>query len=212
MLHPVDLYRLWLNVRNFIGCLWMYAGFPLWCDDFQGDYCLDMKFLVFLTAWRDCLCPWHFFKYTPRKVTWQWKIHRLKMYFLWTLGIFQCHVSFQGVQSSWNRNISIFTKPPHLRNWGLGKTIRCEATTARVWLLAPSCLWDGHQTNSSATCYHTPLQLVVYWCVLGLLVQKEYGIFWPHRWYYMTMTIKWFSPQNLPIHCTINTPDFIDPP
>ena len=32
---------------------------------------------------------------TPRKLTWQWKIHLLKMYFLLKMGIFQCHVSFQ---------------------------------------------------------------------------------------------------------------------
>ena len=32
----------------------------------------------------------------PRKLTWQWKIHHLKMYFLLNMGIFQCHVSFQG--------------------------------------------------------------------------------------------------------------------
>ena len=32
----------------------------------------------------------------PRKLTWQWEIHHLKMYFLLKLGIFQCHVSFQG--------------------------------------------------------------------------------------------------------------------
>ena len=31
-----------------------------------------------------------------RKLTWQWNIHHLKMDFLLKLGIFQCHVSFQG--------------------------------------------------------------------------------------------------------------------
>ena len=30
----------------------------------------------------------------PRKLRWQWKIHRLKMYFLLKIGIFQCHVFF----------------------------------------------------------------------------------------------------------------------
>ena len=28
----------------------------------------------------------------PRKLTWQWNIHHLKMYFLLKIGIFQCHV------------------------------------------------------------------------------------------------------------------------
>ena len=33
----------------------------------------------------------------PRKLTWQWKTHHLKMYFLWLkMEMFQCHVSFQG--------------------------------------------------------------------------------------------------------------------
>ena len=32
----------------------------------------------------------------PRKLTWQWKIHHLKMYSLLEMGISQCHVSFQG--------------------------------------------------------------------------------------------------------------------
>ena len=32
----------------------------------------------------------------PQKYVIQWKIHHLKMYFLLNIGIFQCHVSFQG--------------------------------------------------------------------------------------------------------------------
>ncbi len=32
----------------------------------------------------------------PRKLAWQWKIHHLKLYFLLKMGMFQCHVSFQG--------------------------------------------------------------------------------------------------------------------
>ena len=36
----------------------------------------------------------------PKKLTWQWKIHHLKMYFLLKMGIFQCHVSFQGCKST----------------------------------------------------------------------------------------------------------------
>ena len=31
-----------------------------------------------------------------RKLTWQWKIHHLKMYFLLKTGILRCHVCFQG--------------------------------------------------------------------------------------------------------------------
>ena len=34
--------------------------------------------------------------YPPIKLTWQWKIHHQKMYFLLKIGIFRCHVSFQG--------------------------------------------------------------------------------------------------------------------
>ena len=32
----------------------------------------------------------------PGKLTWQWKIHVLKMYFILRMVIFQCHLSFQG--------------------------------------------------------------------------------------------------------------------
>ena len=32
----------------------------------------------------------------PRKLTWQWKMQHLKMCFLLKIGIFQCHVGFQG--------------------------------------------------------------------------------------------------------------------
>jgi len=31
-----------------------------------------------------------------RKLTWQWKTHHLKMYFLVKIDIFQCHARFQG--------------------------------------------------------------------------------------------------------------------
>ena len=34
-------------------------------------------------------------------LTWQWKIHHLKMYFPLNIGIFQCHVSFQGRTYAW---------------------------------------------------------------------------------------------------------------
>ncbi len=39
------------------------------------------------------------------KLTRQWKIHHLKMYFLLNMGIFQCHVSFPGC-NSFNRSMS----------------------------------------------------------------------------------------------------------
>ena len=48
-----------------------------------------------------CLCFWVrvcFFSSifaTSQKLTWHWKIHHLKMYFLLKTGTFQCHVSFQ---------------------------------------------------------------------------------------------------------------------
>ncbi len=35
-------------------------------------------------------------KLPPRKLTWQWKHNHLKMHFLLKIGIFQCHVRFQG--------------------------------------------------------------------------------------------------------------------
>ena len=35
----------------------------------------------------------------PRELTWQWEILHLKMYFLLKIGIFQCHVSFQGCKN-----------------------------------------------------------------------------------------------------------------
>ena len=45
---------------------------------------------------------------TPRKPTWQWKIHHLKMCFLLKMEIFQCHVSFQGC------NQLLFKCPHHV--------------------------------------------------------------------------------------------------
>ena len=38
----------------------------------------------------------------PRKLTWQWTIHHLKMYFRFRIWIFQCHVSFQGCTYSYS--------------------------------------------------------------------------------------------------------------
>ena len=40
---------------------------------------------------------------SPRKLTWQWTIHHLKMHFLLKIGIFQCHVSFQGCSYSFKK-------------------------------------------------------------------------------------------------------------
>ena len=40
--------------------------------------------------------------YHHRKLKWQWKIHHLKIYFLLNMGIFQCHVTFQGCIFHWN--------------------------------------------------------------------------------------------------------------
>ena len=50
------------------------------------------------SAWRLINIPiWSsIWGYSPRKQTWQWNIHHLKMYFLLNMGIFQCHGSFQG--------------------------------------------------------------------------------------------------------------------
>ena len=36
-----------------------------------------------------------FYEVPSRKLTYHWKIHHLKMYFLLNMGMFQCHVSFQ---------------------------------------------------------------------------------------------------------------------
>ena len=43
----------------------------------------------------------------PRKLTDQRKSHHLKMYSLWKIGIFQCHVSFQGCNSRPEINPSV---------------------------------------------------------------------------------------------------------
>ena len=53
----------------------------------------------------------------PRKLTWQWKINHLKIYFLLKMGMFHCHVYFLGVyllnyQPFWN----IFPQPPNGRH------------------------------------------------------------------------------------------------
>ena len=46
----------------------------------------------------------------PWKLTWQWRIHHLKMYFLVKMVIFQCHVSFQGCnifELGWNHQLDL---------------------------------------------------------------------------------------------------------
>ena len=46
----------------------------------------------------------------PWKLTWQWRIHHLKMYFLLNIVIFQCHVSFQGCnifELGWNHQLDL---------------------------------------------------------------------------------------------------------
>ena len=48
----------------------------------------------------------------PWKLTWQWKIHHLKMYFLLKIGIFQCHVSFQGIRCLKSPKISWWKQFP----------------------------------------------------------------------------------------------------
>ena len=63
----------------------------------QSHY--SVKQIVVLVSQR---CGHHFqgrlntINIPPRKRTWQWNIHHLKMYFLLNMGIFQCHLSFQG--------------------------------------------------------------------------------------------------------------------
>ena len=45
---------------------------------------------------------WGYFPPPKKKLTWQWNIHHLKMYFLLNIGIFQCHVSFHGRKPSYH--------------------------------------------------------------------------------------------------------------
>ena len=59
-----------------------------------------------VSGWRkggcvDGFCRKWMYPFPPKKnkLTWQWKIHQLKMYYCisyWKWGIFQCHASFQG--------------------------------------------------------------------------------------------------------------------
>ena len=64
--------------------------FRTWRSYFKGDMFFLVPWYVRLQRLVDKEQP------TPRKPKWQWKIHHLKMYFLLKMGIFQCHVSFQG--------------------------------------------------------------------------------------------------------------------
>ena len=56
----------------------------------------------------------------PRKLTWQWKVHRLKMYFLLKMVIFQCNVSFWGVNLRW----AAFQRTPTWVNLAAANRVR----------------------------------------------------------------------------------------
>ena len=75
----------------------------------------------FLRRWREnpkrikfCKSARNFWGLDPWKLTWQYKTHHLKMYFLFNMGIFHCHVSFLGVRffsknhSEPKKNVVIF--------------------------------------------------------------------------------------------------------
>ena len=89
----------------------MYKPTPFFrslCPLFSG-FCSLIGGLPVLQAceWMEegRMCRWFLqevdvpFSPKKNKLTWQWKIHQLKMYYCisyWKWGIFQCHASFQG--------------------------------------------------------------------------------------------------------------------
>ena len=92
----------------FLSSLWtLYrCEFAKWCSVYPAQRCWGgmlwdwtFQFVGWSMVWKMLLLSNHpvFLGYLPpRKLTWQWKILHLKMYFLLNMGIFQHHVSFQG--------------------------------------------------------------------------------------------------------------------
>ncbi len=71
----------------------VHSWFDVFRMKFYREYGLRIRFVLKGSF----LGGWNFRTSLPsRKLRWQWKIHHLKMYFLLKMGIFQCHVSFQG--------------------------------------------------------------------------------------------------------------------
>ncbi len=60
----------------------------------------------------------------PQKLTWQWNIHHFKMYFLLKMGIFQCHVSFQGCKMFNRKGSNVLSK-----TWSISPTWPTTETT-----------------------------------------------------------------------------------
>ena len=97
------------------------------------------------------LLDW-WYHYTPRKPTWQWNIHHLKMHFLLNMGMFQRHVSFQGCTVN---TVNHFAMEVH-NTWGFMRQVKGSIIYLRVTLFGwrnfvGSCpfgfLWGDKRTT-----------------------------------------------------------------
>ena len=79
-----ELYGFALQCEGTSGFVW--KGPDVWIGRSGGDW-VWVYFELELDYLR---------MFTSRKLTWQWNIHHVKMYFLLNIGILQYHVSFQG--------------------------------------------------------------------------------------------------------------------
>ena len=83
----------------------------------------------------------------PRKLTWQWKIHHLKIYFLLNMGIFQCHVSFQGCTVS-----CIPINPVGISDtldilWCLCQALGILCELLKLWHFWITCIWANYHDS-----------------------------------------------------------------
>ena len=81
----------WVGENTATTTLW---GLLFFFEERCGDFGFGVSCFSGL-SWYWSQVSW-LIRITKKKLTWQWKIHHLKMYFLLKMGIFQCNVSFQG--------------------------------------------------------------------------------------------------------------------
>ncbi len=116
--------------------------------------------------------------YPPGKLTWQWKIHHLKRYFLLKIVIFQCHVSFRGCNWSTWTSQSTWGSPGPL--WMTQLTENpAHRPCAWEWFLQDlvSSIWYKLDTTGGIFVEHVP---ETYWS-LALGIGKTYHdtfLFW----------------------------------
>ena len=115
----------------------------------------------------------------PRKLTWQWNIHHLKMYFLVNMGIFQCHVSFQGcsfkVPFHGRMSPLWFLQIEFLNFWALRFAMQTVSQVFAISIWIPT-EFLGAKFKGSSLCNHLDILDVQNWIPSNPEVSKSKGI------------------------------------